>query len=335
MRMKPSFFLDRLRRATALVSAASLFVTQTSAHALPQGGTVAAGQAAISQSGSALDVHQSSSRTVLNWQSFDVGNGESVNFHQPSQSAIALNRINGGNVSQILGNLNANGQVWLVNPSGVVFGEHAQVNVGGLVATTSNIDNARFMSGSYVFDQVGDAFGSIVNQGRIKVADGGLAALVGANVSNDGRIEAQLGRIQLASGDRFALDLFGDGLINLQAGEALTHQAVSNSGRLDAAGGQVRLSLAAAQATLSSLINLGGFVGAQDIILGGDTVMLTGSLHATDSVAIGGRSVAQQGSIATEGGRIVVTASEVYLDSEASRTTANGASGGSIHIDGG
>src|SRR5262249_5496476 len=112
---------------------------------MPQGGTVTAGQAVIANETSPLDVTQSSDRAGIDWNSFNVGSSESVNFTQPSSAAIALNRIHDANPSSIDGQLSANGRVWLVNANGILFGSHAQVNVGGLLATTADIGNDRFM----------------------------------------------------------------------------------------------------------------------------------------------------------------------------------------------
>ena len=117
----------------ALVTALSLALVPL-VHAAPGGGKVIAGVASITQSGNTTDIEQSSQNLSINWQSFNVASQESVNFLQPSASAIAVNRILGNNGSQILGHLNANGQVFLINPNGIVFGKGAEINVGGLVA---------------------------------------------------------------------------------------------------------------------------------------------------------------------------------------------------------
>ena len=102
-----------------------------------------AGQATIAQQGGTTQVTQASQRAVMNWQSFNVGAAEAVMFSQPSSSAAILNRIVAGDASQILGRISANGQVYVVNPNGIVFGRTAQVDVGGLLATTSNIAELR------------------------------------------------------------------------------------------------------------------------------------------------------------------------------------------------
>ena len=114
--------------------------------AAPQGAQVVSGQAVIQQSTqtgkSVTTVTQSSPKATLNWLSFNVGSSETVQFVQPSSSAVSINRISDPQGSRILGQLSANGQVWLINPAGVYFGPGAQVNVGGLVASTLNLSDS-------------------------------------------------------------------------------------------------------------------------------------------------------------------------------------------------
>ncbi len=96
--------------------------------AAPSGGQVVSGAGSIAQSGTTTNISQSNANLSLNWQSFNVAPKETVKFLQPSAAAIAVNRILDSNGSQILGHLNANGQVYLINPNGVLFGAGAQVN---------------------------------------------------------------------------------------------------------------------------------------------------------------------------------------------------------------
>lgn len=241
-----SFITSRLRATTAMTGVLTLLAT-TPSYALPQGGEVVGGSAAISGTGSQLTITQSTNRAILNWQSFDIGHGEHVAFHQPLANSVALNRVTGSqSPSQILGSLTANGTVMLINPNGVFFGPGSQVNVGNMVATTSDIANDRIMAGDYRFDIPGNPNAAIINQGSITVVDAGLAAFVAPNVVNDGMIVATLGKVQLASGDTFTLDLYGDGLVSLEAGPDITSQFVSNSGVISANGGKVTLTAAAA-----------------------------------------------------------------------------------------
>ena len=108
---------------------------------LPTGAQVVAGKASISQSAATLNVNQSSNRAAIDWAAFNVGSQAQVNFNQPGASSVTLNRVLDANPSQIFGRINAPGQVFLTNPSGVYFAPGASVDVGGLVATTHSISN--------------------------------------------------------------------------------------------------------------------------------------------------------------------------------------------------
>jgi filamentous hemagglutinin family protein len=167
-----------LFRTTSCLATLALVLQPPFALAQPSGGVVSGGAASINTSGTSTTITQSSQRAVIDWQGFDVQAGEAVRFDQPAAGSIALNRIHDSKLSAIDGQLTANGQVWFVNPHGMVFGPNAQVNVGGLLATTSDIGNDRFMAGDYRFDVPGDPDAAIVNRGRITIAEGGLAALV-------------------------------------------------------------------------------------------------------------------------------------------------------------
>lgn len=173
---------------------------QLAAHALPTGGRVAAGSASISSAGSALRVDQSTNKAVIDWQSFNIGSGASVRFNQPSSSSITLNRVGAdGGRSLIDGGLTANGQVWLLNPGGALFGPTANINVGGLLASSLKLGNDDFMGGTYRFSK--DGTGSILNQGKLAAKDGGYIALLAPEVRNEGVITARLGTVALASGN--------------------------------------------------------------------------------------------------------------------------------------
>ena len=174
------------RRKLVLAVAGALFAgfASTTLHALPEGGQVTAGTANIQRSGSSLVINQGSDRAAINWLSFGIGVNEAVRFNQPSSSSIVLNRVLGQSPTQIYGSLSANGQVFLLNPNGVLFAPGAQVNVGGLVATTLSLSDADFLAGRNTFTK-GAFAGSVINQGTIRAANGGYVALMGPEVRNE------------------------------------------------------------------------------------------------------------------------------------------------------
>ena len=136
------------RALTATALGAALYMLSQPGFAGPAGGQVTAGSATINQAGSATTINQTSNKAAIDWAKFSVGSSESVRFNQPGASSITLNRVTGAESSAIMGKVSANGQVFILNPNGVLFGAGAQVNVGGLVASTLRLDNANFMAGN-------------------------------------------------------------------------------------------------------------------------------------------------------------------------------------------
>ena len=160
-------------------------------HAAPTGGNIVGGTGSISQTDLTTTINQTSQNLAVDWQSFNVNTNEKVNFVQPNTSSIALNRILGNNGSTIQGQINANGQVILVNPNGVFFTPSATINVGGLVASSLDMTPSDFMNGNYIFNEVLGADGSVINSGIINASvggdsAGGNVALIGKQFKNDG-----------------------------------------------------------------------------------------------------------------------------------------------------
>jgi len=173
---------------------------------LPTGGSVAAGTATVGSntSSASMTISQSSQRAVVDWTRFDVGSAAQVNFVQPSASSVTLNRVLGSDPSQIFGRINANGQVFLTNPSGVYFAPGSSVDVGGLVATTHSISNDAFMAGSNSFSRNGST-GTVQNDGTLTAALGGYIAMLAPTVRNQGVVVAKLGTVAMAAGETFNL----------------------------------------------------------------------------------------------------------------------------------
>ena len=293
-------------------------------YALPTGGAVSAGSASIANGAGKTTINQSSQNVAINWQSFNIGQSEAVQFNQPNSSSVALNRVQGADPSSILGSLSANGKVFLVNPNGVLFGKGAQVNVGGLVASTLNISDGDFMAGSYQFSGAGK--GTIVNQGSIN-ADGGYVALLGANVSNEGVIAANLGTVALAAGNAMTLDMAGDGLLNVTVDQGAVNALIQNAGLIRANGGQVLLTAQAAGNLLLSAVNNTGVIQAQSIDNHNGTIRLLGDMQS-GTVNVGGKLDASAPN-GGDGGFVETSAAHVKIADNVVVTTrsAHGKSG--------
>ena len=269
----------------------------TSAIALPQGGNVTAGAATISTpTGTSMRVDQTTDRLIMDWTRFNIAANESVRFQQPSAASIALNRVLGPEPSAIFGSLSANGQIVLINPSGILFGAGSRVDVGALTASTLNMRNQDFLAGQYRFTQdPALANAAVVNQGVITAGPGGYVALLGAATRNEGVIQAQLGSIALAAGRAATLDMRGDGLIQFVVSDAVAGNVispdgkplasyVSNTGTLQADGGRVILQAKAAGDVIKSVVNQEGVVRATSLVnRGGVITLIAEGDHATVS----------------------------------------------------
>ncbi|NTY34983.1 two-partner secretion domain-containing protein [Burkholderia diffusa] len=288
------------------------------AYALPTGGEIMSGQADIAKSADnkTMSINQHTDKLITNWQDFSVGSGERVSFRQPTNQSIALNRVVGANGSQIHGQLDANGRVFLVNPNGVMFGAGAQVNVGGLVASTQNLSDADFLAGRYRF--AGTSGQSVENAGTITAADGGSVALLGARVSNTGVIRAQMGRVALGAGNAFNVNFDGNGLLNLQVEGGAVDAQAHNGGLLKADGGEVLMTARAAGDLLGSVVRNSGTIEAKGlssragkITLDGGDVQVGGKLDASaqDASTAGG-------TVTTRGERVAVSR-DVQVDTRA------------------
>ncbi len=248
------------------VLATGLLLCAPSVWALPTGEQLVSGQATVSNPNAGqMQINQSSQNAIINWQGFSINPNEAVNIQQPNAQAALLNRVVGADASQIQGKLNANGHVYLVNPNGVLFSKTAQVDVGGLVASTHDISNQNFMSGNNHFTQNG-ATGIVENQGTIKVPEGGVVALIGTQVSNSGTIETPKGTTALAAGNTVDLDFKGDGLVEVKVSEAALNAQIANKGAITADGGRVVLTAKAAGQLIDTVINQDGIIRAQSMV---------------------------------------------------------------------
>jgi len=298
-------------------------------YALPTGGAVSAGSASIAGGAGAMTINQSSQNVAINWQSFSIAQSEAVRFVQPNSSSVALNRVLGADASSILGSLSANGKVFLLNPNGILFGQGAQVNVGGLVASTLNLTDGDFMAGRYKFAGAGN--GTVLNQGTIN-AEGGYVALLGANVSNEGVITANLGTVALAAGNAVTLDVAGDGLLNVAVNEGAVNALVQNGGVIRANGGQVLLTAQAAGKLLQSVVNNTGVIQAQSIENRNGTIRLLGDMQS-GTVNVSGTLDASGAGAGQTGGSVTVTGHHVGLFG--GHINASGDAGGGTVLIGG
>lgn len=302
----------RGKSSSGRLSAVALALLPLFGQASPLGGMVTSGIGAINQSGNLTTITQSTQNLSINWKSFNIGSQQTVNFLQPSASAIAVNRIFDTNGTTILGHLNANGQVYLINPNGILFGQGAQVNVGGLVAST--LDTISNNGSSITFS--GNGTGKIINEGTIA---GHYVALIGNTVSNTGTITANLGSAALGAGSSVTLTFSGNDLVHMQVDKGVLNALVANGGIIQADGGYLIMTAGAKDELLSSVVNNTGIVRAETVQdKAGNIVLLGGMTSGTVNVSGTLDASAQNGG---NGGAIETSASHVEVANSAKITT--------------
>jgi filamentous hemagglutinin family protein len=297
--------------------AAALSLSAGIAQAGPTGGQVTGGSGTITQGGSTTTISQVSQNLFLNWQTFNIAPQETVDFVQPNASAIAVNRIVGTNGSSILGHLDANGQVYLINPNGVIFGKGAQVNVGGLVASTLAFDPSTIGSASKTFSGTGT--GSVLNEGTITAATGGSVALIGNHVGSTGIISAQLGTVALGAGSATTLTFNGTSLVKMQVDQGVLNSVASNGGLIRADGGHVLMTAGAKDSLLASVVNNTGIIEARTVENHEGTITLLGGMSA-GTVDVGG--TLDVSAARGNGGSIETSAAHVDVANSANVTSA-------------
>ncbi len=285
------------------------------------------GHAVYQYNGNHLDVNVLTNKLIANAKSLSIASHESVSVNQLLASNVALFRSIGPSATKIFGSLTSNGSLFLINQNGVLFGEGAQVNVGGLVASTMNINNDDFLSGNYKFNANGST-GSVFNQGAIKVADGGYLVMLANQVKNEGTLVANNGNVVLASADSATLDFYGNGLVKATlSGDALS-AVVAQSGTIQADGGAVQL----ATNSRSSSVNVSGLVQANSIVERNGIIRLEGGANSQISISGTLRVAGEQAG--TTGGHVEVTGEQVALLSGAKLDASGNAGGGEVLIGG-
>jgi filamentous hemagglutinin family protein len=265
--------------ATALVALAlpCSATAQPAQNARPQGGTVVAGSATISQGlSTTTTIDQTSQRAAINWSSFNVGSQQTVTVDAPSAAAVTLMRVTGLNLSQIAGRVNSNGQVVLTNAAGVDFYKGAQVNASGLVVSAPGISTPNFTAGKLVFGQAPSPNATVTNAGTITVGQAGTMSMLAPAVVNQGTITATLGSVALLGAKAATLDLSGDGLVapddigpvtvapTGRNGKPRT-ALVTQTGILSADGGSIQLQGDAADGVIQTLESNTGTIRAQTV----------------------------------------------------------------------
>lgn len=298
---------------------------------LPTGGQIVAGQGSISTSGNQMTIHQQTQNMVTNWYSFDIGRNNTVQFIQPDSSSVALNRVTGASGSQIMGALKANGQVFILNPGGVLFGKDARVNVAGLVASTKNINTADFMKGQYTLSGSGNPGTQVINQGSLTTSKGGYIVLAGERVSNSGTVTTPSGKTVLAAGKAVTLQLDESGLTSVSVNGSVVNALVENRGLISATNGQVYLTAKGQDMLLNTVVNNSGTIEAKGLASRGGEIVLDGS----DSGVVSQSGQLLADSHTGRGGKITLEGQNIHLAGSSLTSATGRAGGGEVYVGGG
>ncbi|EAA7989068.1 filamentous hemagglutinin N-terminal domain-containing protein, partial [Salmonella enterica] len=298
---------------------------------LPTGGQIVGGQGSISTSGNQMTIHQQTQNMATNWHSFDIGKNNTVQFVQPDSSSVALNRVTGASGSQIMGTLKANGQVFILNPNGVLFGKDARVNVGGLVASTKNISTADFMKGQYTLSGNGNPGAQVVNQGSLTTAKGGYIVLAGERVSNSGTVTTPSGKTVLAAGKTVTLQLDNGGLTSVSVNGSVVNALVENRGLISATNGQVYLTAKGQDMLLNTVVNNSGTVEAKGLASRGGEIVLSGG----DSGVVSQSGHLLADSQTGQGGEITLEGQNIHLAGGGLTSATGKTGGGEVYVGGG
>ncbi|MBI4397844.1 MAG: filamentous hemagglutinin N-terminal domain-containing protein, partial [Candidatus Omnitrophica bacterium] len=314
--------------------------------ALPQDPEVVAGEVTFEQDGNTLNV-TASNNAIVNYSSFNIDQDEAVHFILPSADSVILNRNIGDTPSLLIGDMDSIGKVWLINTSGIYVDKDADINVGGLVASTLDISNENFLAGNYSFsaDQIAQvAIAQILNEGTITAADGSYVVLIGGAVANTGTINAPLGTVAFAAGEAVTVGITDNNLISIAIDEAVSAEVldaegnrvtdqIKNSGAINAENGKVVMKAESLDQLFDQSINMDGYVNAEQAvvteegvieIVGSGDIEMTGEMDAEK----GRVEVSSQADVNVEGqynvseGEFAITADSITVTGTLSITGA-------------
>ena len=298
----------------------------TPTNANPTGLGVVSGSASTHASGSQLNI-TTSQLAILNWQTFNIQNGETTTFLQPSANSVVFNIIGDVNPSQIYGNLNANGTVILANANGFYFGPNSMIRVGGsFIATTAPIPTDPGIDAGWQFNGA-PPLASIVNYGQISVGTGKSLYLIANNIANYGALAAPGGNVELAAGDNVLVSESADGR-GLSASVQLPKGSVDNFGHITADAGTIAMQ--------AQVVNQNGVIQADSVSEQNGVVELV----ASDSLNLGANSqILARGDDSvggSAGGQVTLKSGNTFTDATGSQiaTTggANGGNGGNVEV---
>ena len=296
------------------------------AYALPTGWEVESGDVSFEQiNPSTLNIISRTNTAVINYQSFNIAHGETVNFLMPESLSSILNRVLGGGPSNIAGIINSNGQVMLINPAGINIASTANINTGAFLASSLGLNSADYLSGNWNFKKDPGGSGAIVNEGDIRAQR--YAVLIGSSVKNRGNVSVPLGSAIFAVGDQVRINVRPGVAVDVVVDEGLrgqlSHMAevIGNQGTIDAHA--VEMAAKVEETLFNTVINQDGIVRANQISNEGGKINIygesangnmlvknTGELHADGTLGVDGGDISVRGNTVENTGKITANATD-------------------------
>jgi len=255
--------------------------TANKAVANPENGSITVGSGSIIDTPSLTTVIQDTDRMAIEWDSFDIANGESVIFVQPDSSSIVLNQDFSGSPSQLFGNLNANGQVILLNNAGILMGETASINVGSFFASDLSVDTDDYANGSFTLSDLNPLTGGVTNLGNIQSFGQSGIYITGQYITNEGNMTSSNGDINLTIADQVIVSTDPSGLIGVELAKPIIDNIspsmalISNEGNIIALNGNIYIDLYYSDAIKADTVNNTGIINAVAISGGTGNIELT------------------------------------------------------------
>lgn len=292
----------------------------------PQGATVVHGKVDIADKGGTLNVTSHKKRAVIDWKQFNIAKGELTKFNQLDKSSAILNRVTGGDPSKILGAIQSNGKVFLINPNGIIFGADSCINTSAFLASTHQLSLEQFLN-SKEFTFSGDSKEAIINYGTIN-ASGGDVYLIGRVVENHGTISAPDGTVGIGVGQEILLKPESDEHIFIKVASVDSdklEKGLTNTGYINA----LKVELKVDGQPYARAIQQNGVVNALGVKEQNGRVFLVAENGVT---SVAGSITALNAN--QTGGEVQILGEQVQIDSTA-RINVTGKNGGGSALIGG
>lgn len=290
--------------------------------ALPQGHHLSSGQANIKQKDKKMEVTQTSPKTIINWDSFSIGENEHLQFIQPSKEASILNRVTSNDLSKISGLLTGNGKVYLINKNGIIIGPQGKINANAFLGSTLDLSDNNFLSGD-LLNFKGDSVASIINKGIVSSLEGGIT-FIAKDISNEGLLESNNGTVNLSAGNEVLLLENNESKIAVKSS---FEAKLENSGIIKAAEAHLK---ANSNNIYSLAVNHSGYIEARGTVRKGGRVILEGN---DTGVCVTGK-IKSYNENSSENAKIHITGKTIHLKNQAIIEASSSNGGGEILIGG-